>query len=350
VTHTIDQAADEIATETLGRCPICGSVDRVTAYAGLTDYLFGAPGVWTLHTCASCGLIYLDPRPAPQALHLVYTAAYARRKAPPGPPKQGLVSRVKAGVRRGYLANAYGYGAGVGLLDRALGLAVPLFPNWRERLDHSVLQLRAQPGGHLLDVGCGVGILVETMGRLGWNAEGIDTDEEVVAVCRARGLRVTLGKLEEQHYPDNHFDVVTMMHVIEHVPDPVEMLREVRRILRPGGQVLMLTPNTRSLGHQRFGMLWIGLDAPRHLCLFSGALLATAAQRAGFVRAEWRTNARISYFNALNVFEFQSHQRNAYGSVSRESRIQAASFEREVRRRLRRDLEAGDELRLVAHK
>jgi 2-polyprenyl-3-methyl-5-hydroxy-6-metoxy-1,4-benzoquinol methylase len=326
-------------------------VERTTVYTGLTDRLFGAPGTWTLHTCVQCGLIYLDPRPTKDAMHLVYTAAYGRRKAPPGPARRGPLSRIKAGARRGYLANAYGYGTGVGVLDRTLGLGVLLIANWRERLDHSVLQLRAQPGGRLLDIGCGVGALVETLGHLGWNAEGIDTDEEVVAVCRARGLRVSLGTLEEQRYPDNHFDVVTMMHVIEHVPDPVGTLREVHRILKPGGRVLMLTPNTKSLGRQRFGMLWLGLlEVPRHLCLFNGAILSLAAQRAGFARAVWHTSARISFFCSLNAFELRHHQRSAYGPVSRESRLHAAGFEREVRRRLRRDPEVGDELHLVAHK
>lgn len=172
MTHTIDQAAHDLATETIGRCPVCSSVERTTVYTGLTDRVFGAPGTWTLHTCAQCGLIYLDPRPTKDAMHLVYTAAYGRRKAPPGPARRGPLSRIKAGARRGYLANAYGYGTGVGVLDRTLGLGVLLIANWRERLDHSVLQLRAQPGGRLLDIGCGVGALVETLGHLGWNARG----------------------------------------------------------------------------------------------------------------------------------------------------------------------------------
>lgn len=254
-------------------------------------------------------------------------------------------------MRRGYYAIRYGYAKGVTRLDRVFGLAVFGFKDWRERLDHSILQLPASAQGRILDVGCGVGALLEALSLLGWETEGIDTDATVVALCQGRGLNARVGLLEEQHYPDGSFDVVTMMHVIEHVPDPLRTLREVYRILRPGGRLIMLTPNLNSLGHQRFGIDWLGLDIPRHLCLFTSSTLTQVVEAVGFARSEWSTTARTSRFNSLVSYELQAFQRNAYLSVPpKASRKVAARFEAEVRQQLRSDPQAGDELRLVAIK
>jgi SAM-dependent methyltransferase len=81
---------------------------------------------------------------------------------------------------------------------------------------------------------------------------------------------------------DETYDAVTMSHVIEHLHDPVSALQEVRRILKPGGTLWIVTPNVESIGHRRFGVNWRGLEPPRHLVLFSGASLAEALDRAGF--------------------------------------------------------------------
>jgi SAM-dependent methyltransferase len=92
-----------------------------------------------------------------------------------------------------------------------------------------------------------------------------------------------LGSLENTRFPDQSFDAVTLNQVIEHVHDPVSLIRECLRILKPGGKLVLATPNIESFGHQIFGRNWSHLDSPRHLMLFSMKTLRECAVRAGFL-------------------------------------------------------------------
>jgi len=136
------------------------------------------------------------------------------------------------------------------------------------------------------------------MRTLGWDVAGVDVDPQAVAVCRARGLSVFLGTLEEASFPDGSFDVITMNHAIEHVPDPLALLRECYRILSPGGYVVIVTPNVKSLAHRLFRENWLALDPPRHLCLFYLATLRKCVQAAGLrvIRAYTRSSMAMGIY------------------------------------------------------
>ena len=130
--------------------------------------------------------------------------------------------------------------------------------------------------------GCGNGRQLERLAQAGWQVEGVDFDERAVQTARRLGLDVRVGDLASVRYPDEKFDAVILSHVIEHVPDPVALLTECRRVLRHGGQLVLATPNSESLGHRTYGKAWLGLDPPRHLLVFTPRALAKAAERAGF--------------------------------------------------------------------
>lgn len=108
-----------------------------------------------------------------------------------------------------------------------------------------------------------------------------------VAQARARGLDVRLGGVEVLDPRRERFDGITLSHVLEHVPDPVGLLRRCAELLRPGGWVWIETPNLAAPGHARYGAYWRGVEAPRHLVLFGPAALELALDRAGFRRWEW---------------------------------------------------------------
>jgi SAM-dependent methyltransferase len=107
------------------------------------------------------------------------------------------------------------------------------------------------------------------MRELGWDVAGNDFDANAVKVATNRGLNVAVGSLEDQKLPSASFDAVTLSHVIEHLPDPIGTMRECARILKPGGKVVLLTPNCASLSHRFFKQDWRGLEPPRHLHVFS---------------------------------------------------------------------------------
>jgi 2-polyprenyl-3-methyl-5-hydroxy-6-metoxy-1,4-benzoquinol methylase len=99
------------------------------------------------------------------------------------------------------------------------------------------------PTRSLLDVGCSLGYVVAAGDRLGLASAGSDISQYAVEVCRERGLRAEVGTLDHQPFRDGEFDLITMKHVIEHTPTPAVALTEVRRLLSPGGRVLIAVPN-----------------------------------------------------------------------------------------------------------
>jgi SAM-dependent methyltransferase len=278
----------EIRTVPVPRCLLCGQPGRVL-YSALRDRLFSAEGTWSIAQCdrAKCGLLWLDPMPAPEDVHRVYASYYTHVEER---PRDGLLDRLFAAAKRGYVANHFGYEARA--IERLLGLLPWIYPGRRSELDFSVMWLRGGKRGRLLDVGAGSGWLVEHLSSLGWQAEGLDFDARAVERARARGLKMHHGALPEQKFSEASFDAVTMSHSIEHVHDPVGWLAEARRVLRPGGQLAIATPNTRSLLHRRFREHWFPLDPPRHLYLFNRDALATALDKAGFKSLRIFTSVR----------------------------------------------------------
>jgi 2-polyprenyl-3-methyl-5-hydroxy-6-metoxy-1,4-benzoquinol methylase len=271
-------------------CIVCGSAGR-PRYSGLRDRLFGAPGEWRVVACprASCGLLWLDPMPLVEDIALAYADYYTHAE---GAFPRHALSRVFAKAKRAYLANAWGYGEGIGAGERLLGLLPYAYPGRRIDLDFSVMWLRPVAGGRLLDVGAGSGALVERMRGLGWRAEGLDFDSRSVSAARARGLVMHEGGLTPGRFAAASFDAVTMSHSIEHVHDPLAWLTEAKRILKPGGRLVLATPNAKSFLHRRFGQHWFALDPPRHLYLFNRAAMAELLRRAGFTDFRIFTSVR----------------------------------------------------------
>ncbi len=140
----------------------------------------------------------------------------------------------------------------------------------------------------ILDVGCGTGANLLMLSQFG-DAEGVDVSEDALAFCRERGLeKVRLGAAEELPYKDGTFDLVTAFDVVEHIDDDLGGLREMRRVLRPGGRVLLFVP--------AFMFLW-GLqdDVSNHRRRYRLPELQRVLEQAGF-EIERTTYANITFF------------------------------------------------------
>jgi SAM-dependent methyltransferase len=136
--------------------------------------------------------------------------------------------------------------------------------------------------GRLLDVGCGTGdFLIESRGR-GWDVSGVEMSPDAVRVARGRGLAVTVGTLRDAQLPDAAFDCVVLLDVIEHLTDPLAEMREIRRVLRPGGIVVVETPNWRSLYRRLLRHRWAALQPRIHLLYFDESTLRRALVEACF--------------------------------------------------------------------
>jgi SAM-dependent methyltransferase len=140
----------------------------------------------------------------------------------------------------------------------------------------------------ILDVGCGTGANLKMLADYG-RAEGVDISPQAVEFCRERGLdSVKLGAAEQLPYENDSFELVTALDVIEHLDDDVAGLREMRRVLRQDGRVLLFVP--------AFMFLWgVQDDVSNHRRRYTLPSLVRAVEEAGFA-VEWSSYANISYF------------------------------------------------------
>lgn len=165
---------------------------------------------------------------------------------------------------------------------------VPDFVN--DRLDEVCKGLQAyRKMNRILDIGCGAGALLRAARRAGWHAEGLEVSAPAAKRLRSQDFEIFQGDLSSAHYPADHFDVVTAIEIIEHVRDPLTMLEQVGRILRPGGLFWATTPNAMSFSSRMLGVRWSTVCPPEHLQLFSPNGVRKLIERAGFQRVQLRS-------------------------------------------------------------
>ncbi len=332
-------------------CPLCGvSGERV--YQGLKDRIFGAPGCWNLRKCkgTDCGVIWIDPRPTPVDLEKAYSAYYTHCDSESS--NSGDWGHLYQWLLQGYLANRFGYDSEkTGGFQKWLPSLIRFHPGFREDWDFKVMYLPASSRGSLLEVGCGSGNLIAFMKQKGWAVTGVDTDPVAVQKAQSRGLPVYCGTLETAGFSSNDMDAIAMNHVIEHAPDPAEMLREGYRILKTGGRLMVTTPNHESWGHSLFRENWRGLEPPRHLFVFNPASLLRLIHQAGFRKIDLRSSIHgagwvmIASRSIQNTGGFETNR-----SIPFPVKLWARSMQMVEWGLLRRYPWAGEELAVIAEK
>jgi 2-polyprenyl-3-methyl-5-hydroxy-6-metoxy-1,4-benzoquinol methylase len=224
-------------------CLLCGS-SQADPFLVSNDRLFGiAPGMFTLVKCAGCGLVRLSPRPTREQV----AAFYAR--------------------------NYWFAGGRLQELYRRLVL-----------LDHVRFAAAAYRGeGTILDVGCGGGLFLRMMKERGAEVLGLDFSAEAARVAREQnGVRVLVGDLESAPLEPASCGLITMYHVVEHLPDPRAYLQTAAKLLRPDGRLIVQVPDRDCWEAAMLGANWIGLDVPRHLHVFRSSDLRRLLRSCGF--------------------------------------------------------------------
>ena len=127
------------------------------------------------------------------------------------------------------------------------------------------------PGSSLLDYGCGPGDMLEVAAQVGWSAVGVDSSQRSVDIARKRGLEVTLADSSSLPFAKGSFDLIFLQSVVEHVPNPMQLLTELREYLRPDGLIVISSPTPGS-------HFW---DDPTHIRPHTPTSFKTLAEIAG---------------------------------------------------------------------
>ena len=288
--------SNQIRTRKNPDCYICGARGELL-YQHLRDHLFSILGEWDIKKCPNsrCGLVWLDPLPIEEDIGKAYSNYYTHNESVRGHVVYGkyrlFLKQLFGYFKQGYLAERYNYKDEINVIQKLLSYGLYIYPSLTKSLSRGVRYVKHVPKGKLLDVGCGNGSYIQYMQSLGWEVRGIDFDSEAVSNARSKGLNVNTGDLEQCLYLDNTFDVITINHVIEHVPKPLDLLQECRRILKRGGKLVIATPNAASWGHSLYGLDWRGLEPPRHLHIFTPVSLAYLIEQAGLQLGRLKTQA-----------------------------------------------------------
>jgi SAM-dependent methyltransferase len=178
----------------------------------------------------------------------------------------------------GYYDNAY-YGSGESKFAAPLQFIVNRSVS---RLADRIMEsLPRNAALTVLDIGCGRGVLLRELIRRGVRGIGLERHEPATS-DEDTDLDIRLGGLRGQNFTDSSFDAVILWHVLEHLRDPADVLEEIGRILKPGGQLVLAVPNTASWQARMFGAGWFHVDAPRHLFGFGHRGLMGLLQRTGY--------------------------------------------------------------------
>lgn len=235
-------------------CGACGSLDG-DVFAEGKDYEYAtSPDTFRLVRCQDCGNVYLNPRPVTSELATIYPPNYY----------------------------SYNYDEAVSPIAR--------------RAKHLLDDLKARSwlkhyGGsdslssmRFLDVGCGDGRYLKMFERMGASKEnlyGVEMDAEGMQRLREEGFQTFSGRIEEvaNHLPQESFDLIVILQVLEHVENPRETIGRLSRLLCEGGLLIVETPNTESFDARVFRKsYWGGYHFPRHWNLFNADVLRMMAE------------------------------------------------------------------------
>jgi len=260
-------------------CPLCGSEEREKILQS-ADREEKLPGVFTLVRCRVCGVLYTSPRPAESSVGIFYPDDYEPHRGFDAGREVERALRWKGGIRGWYLRNVH-TPEGV----RPRGIAARLLSSLLARLGMR-RRFRRLPlfreGGRLLDLGCGTGRYLCFMRALGWKAVGLEPSERAARQASRFGLDVRCGRLPGEVFPAEYFDAVTLWHVLEHLREPRSTLKEIWRILKPGGELLIGLPLSESILFRWFKEDWFCLQLPRHLIHFDRMSLRRLLEESGF--------------------------------------------------------------------
>jgi 2-polyprenyl-3-methyl-5-hydroxy-6-metoxy-1,4-benzoquinol methylase len=248
---------------TLFRCPVCGSDKIEELYSDINDKI-GRNNKFSVSTCRICSHAFTNPLPDSKFVLDYYSDSYYSYNIDIPRFNRRIKFRIKNWLYKSSNKNII-----YSLISKPIIQQTAIFPKYI-------------PGGKILDIGCGNGAFLSFMKEIGWKTFGTEISRKAVEVALKNGHEVFEGNISDANYSDNFFDTVTLNNVFEHIPEPAEFIREIYRVLKPGGELIIGVPNFSSYSRKIFKSYWAGLLVPEHLHHFTGKSLKMLAEINGY--------------------------------------------------------------------
>lgn len=221
------------------KCALCDNKEH-DFYRKIDDY--------RLVKCSQCGLVYLNPRPTQREIDKEYSAEYHINK---------IIRKELKGVEE---------------IEEEINKNIGRV----EEIKH------LENKGKLLDIGCGSGFFIACLKKYGWNVSGIDISKWATEFARKKlRLNVITGTVEDVQFNEK-FNIVTMYHILEHLPNPIGSLKKVLELIADDGTLIIKGPNLGSFDRIWHGKKWRGYDLPFHLYHFTPKTYQMILKMAGF--------------------------------------------------------------------
>jgi 2-polyprenyl-3-methyl-5-hydroxy-6-metoxy-1,4-benzoquinol methylase len=289
------------------KCTLCDSDRSRKIFIG-RDRLFGKNGEFNVVECESCGLIYTNPRPTKDTIGYFYPDDYAPyntfdiETTKIYQQKDKFFQKLKNEIKYQIFKRYFGY--------RTLkpNTRIPYFdelPYWLKSIFLNISRIYFNKvyyrvplwheDGKALDVGCGNGAILVLLKNLGWDVSGIDVNVQVTEDVKKAKIPIFSGQLDEMRFEDKSFHLITMWNVVEHLPNPLQSVRDVYRLLADDGTFIVEIPNCNSLARTIFRSNWCAWELPRHLYHFSPKTITRLLKKAGF------SNVKLKHLPKLNL-------------------------------------------------
>lgn len=234
--------------EKIEKCPVCGN-ENFVEFLKINDY-FLTKEQFTIVNCDNCGFRFTNPRPEAENLSAYYKSEeYISHSN----TKKGIVNKVYHFVR-----------------------------NYSHKKKYSLINKFQTNGNSILDIGCATGEFLNFFKEKGWETLGIEPGVEARKFAKENYNLNVYEESEIEKLPNQSYSVITMWHVLEHVPQLNKRITELKRILKDDGILVIAVPNSNSYDAEYYKNFWAAYDVPRHLYHFNSDTLRKLFKKNDF--------------------------------------------------------------------
>lgn len=250
------------------KCNLCGSSHFISLFVNRKKFEV------KILKCLKCNLIFIYPQTIKNKLRSYYQDKIVIRNYDLKRFRKRL-NRLNSSLGRLILKECYGYNKisvnKISIFKKLMAFTLKNF------FIKNIIPFKGE--GRILDIGCGSGLYLALLKNIGWDTYGVEVNKYACEYAKNLGINIFCGELEEANFPSNYFDVIRIVHVLEHLPFPLQSFMEIRRILKPNGIIYLEIPNQRSFAFKCFKERWLSVDG--HLYAFSPFTLNFLCKKVG---------------------------------------------------------------------